>query len=102
MLVYTSDKNYHVYLEENGDYLWVSVRNELGEREDFIVGSIDDEKLPISNYVYNAFSSFYPFTYVEEHSDILSERQDILYYAITAFEIDTALEEAYKKTIEGA
>ena len=102
MLIYKSNKNYSVYLEEDGDDLWVSVRNELGEREDFIVGSIDDEKLPVSNYVYNAFSSFYPFTYVAEHSDILSERQDILYYAITAFEIDRALEEAYDKTIEGA
>ena len=98
MLVYTSDKNYHVYLEKDGDDLWVSVRNELGEREDFIVGSVSDKDLTTSEYLYSARFSFYPANYVEEHLNNNFDRHAVLHIATTAFEIDRALEEAYNRT----
>lgn len=96
MLVYVSDKNYYVHLEEDGDDVWVSVLSEFCEK-DFIVGSVDDN-LTTSECIYGAYSSFYPANYVTEHLKNDSDRSAVLFIARTAFEIDRALEEAYKAT----
>lgn len=93
MLVYKTDKNYYVHLEEDGDNIWVNVLSEFCE-EYFIVGSLDDN-LATSDYIYSAYFSFHPANYVKEYLKNDFDRSAVLHVATTAFEIDRALEETY-------
>lgn len=95
MVIYKTNTNYSVYLEENGDGYWINVRNELGEHEDLNVGFDDENDWSISSYIHNAYTCFSPTNYVKEHLDNNSDRYSVLHIATTAFEIDRALEEAY-------
>ena len=42
MLIYMNDKNYGVYLEEDGDDLWITVTNGYCKSYDCIVGCASD------------------------------------------------------------
>lgn len=91
MLLFTSDKNYKVFLEEDGDDLWITVTNGYCESYDCIVGSISDG-LDVSARVKSAYSCFYPGQYVNENLNADDDRYRVLYLARDAYEIDRALE----------
>lgn len=59
MLLFTSDENYKVFLDEDGDDLWITVTNGYCKSYDCIVGSISDG-LDVSARVESAYSCFYP------------------------------------------
>ena len=91
MLLFTTDKNYKVFLEEDGDELWITVTNGYCRSYDCIVGSVTD------NYdsklcVETAYSCFYPAQYVSENLCADDDRQRILCLVRDAYEIDRALE----------
>ena len=43
MMIFKTDKNYGVYLEEDGDDLWITVTNGYCKSYDCLVGSVADE-----------------------------------------------------------
>ena len=91
MLIFKTDKNYCVYLEEDGDDLWVCVTNGYCKSYDCIVGSVtdcNDTKLCVET----AYSCFYPAQYINENLCADDDRYRILYLARDAYEIDRALE----------
>jgi len=93
MLIYMNDKNYGVYLEEDGDDLWITVTNGYCKSYDCIVGCASDG-LDVSARVESAYSCFYPGQYVNENLNSDDDRYRVLYLARDAYEIDRALEMA--------
>ena len=91
MLIFKSDKNYGVYLEEDGDDLWISVTNGYCNSYDCIVGCKADA-CDTKIYVETAYRFFFPAQYVSENLDANDDRFRILYLAKDAYEIDRALE----------
>ena len=91
MLLFTSDKNYKVFLDEDRDDLWITVTNGYCKSYDCIVGSISDG-LDVSVRVESAYSCFYPGQYVNENLNSDDDRYRVLYLARDAYEIDRALE----------
>ena len=91
MLIFKTDKDYGVYLEEDGDDLWVTVTNGYCKSYDCIVGSVAD-KLDTKSRVEAAYSCFFPAQYVSELLESNDDRQRVLYLARDAYEIDRALE----------
>ena len=98
MLVYVSDKNYEVHIEQDNDGYWVIVQNELGEHEDINIGFDDEKDMWFCDYIYNGYSCFHPDDYIKEHLKNDSDRSIVLHVSTTAFEIDRALREAYEAT----
>ena len=93
MLLYTSPKNYCVYLEEDGDDLWISVTNGYCQSYDCIVGSTNDGA-DISALIDTAYTCFFPAQYLSEILDAGDDRLRVAYAAKDAYEIDYALEMA--------
>ena len=93
MLLYTSPKNYHVYLEEDGDDLWIRVTNGYCHPYDCIVGCVEDSN-DISTLIDAAYTCFYPAQYLSEVLDAGADRFRVAYVAKDAYEIDYALEMA--------
>ena len=91
MLLFTTDKNYKVFLEEDGDDLWITVTNGYCKSYDCIVGGIEDAG-DIKRCVDVAYGNFYPAQYVSELLESNDDRQRVLYLARDAYEIDRALE----------
>ena len=93
MLIFKSDKNYGVYLEEDGDDLWITVSNGYCKSFDCLVGGTTDG-LDMSTCVENAYSCFYPAQYVSDNIEPNDDRSRVLYLARDAYEIDRALDMA--------
>ena len=93
MLVFKSDMDYCVYLEEDGDDLWISVTNGYCEGFDCIVGNTE-EPIDVKACVDNAYLFFCPAQYVTEHLEPNDDRRRVLSLARDAYEIDRALEYA--------
>ena len=93
MLLYTSPKNYHVYLEEDGDDLWIRVTNGYCYPYDCIVGCVGNDE-NASNFIYSAYICFSPAQYLSEVLDADDDRFRVAYAAKDAYEIDYALEMA--------
>ena len=93
MLIFESDKGYCVYLENDGDDLWVSVTNGYCNSYDCIVGSEEDLS-DVKKCLETAYSCFYPGQYVNENLNSDDDRYRVLYLARDAYEIDRALEMA--------
>ena len=91
MEIFRSDKNYCVYLEEDGDDLWISVTNGYCKPYDCIVGSISDG-VDVKACLDTAYSIFFPAQYIEEKLEANDDRLRVLCLARDAFEIDRALE----------
>ena len=90
MLLFTTDKNYKVFLEEDGDDLWITVTNGYCKSYDCIVGSVADGN-DVKLCVEAAYSCFYPAQYISENLCADDDRYRILYLARDAYEIDRAL-----------
>ena len=93
MLLYTSPKNYHVYLEEDGDDLWISVTNGYCQSYNCIVGCVNDGP-DISTLINTAYDGFFPAQYLSEILDADDDRIRVAYAANDAYQIDYALEKA--------
>ena len=93
MLVYKSDKNYCVYLNEDGDDLWITVTNGYCNGYDCLVGSVSDP-LDTRLCLETAYSCFYPAQYVMDNLEPNDERVRVLTLAKDAYEIDRALDMA--------
>ena len=78
MLLFTSDKNYKVFLDEDGEDLWITVTNGYCKSYDCIVGSISDG-LDVSARVESAYSWFYPGQYVNANLNSDDARYRVLY-----------------------
>lgn len=93
MLLYNSDKNYGVHLEEDGDDLWITVTNGYCNRYDCIVGTVGEND-DIRACVDAAYSQFFPAQYISDSLDANDDRARVLFVARDAYEIDRALEMA--------
>lgn len=93
MLVFKSDMNYFVYLEEDGDDLWISVTNGYCKEFHCIVGNAE-EPIDVKSCVETAYHCFYPAQYIAEQLEPNDDRLRVLYLARNAYEIDRALEYA--------
>ena len=91
MLIYKTDRNYGVYLEEDGDDLWITVHNGYCNSYDCIVGTVED-CANVKVCVETAYRSFYPAHYINDNLNGDADRQQILSLARDAYEIDRALE----------
>ena len=93
MLVYKSDMNYGVYLEDDGDDLWITVTNGYCVSYDCIVGSTD-EPIDVAVCVDSAYRCFFPAQYMTDHLEATDDRFRVVALARDANEIDRALEMA--------
>lgn len=100
MLLYTSPKNYCVYLDEDGDNLWIRVTNGYCQSYDCIVGSISDS-LDITTCIDTAYTLFFPVHYLHENLESCDDRSRVACAANDAFEIDYALEMALHEQQRG-
>lgn len=91
MIIYNSDTDYKVYLEEDGDGLWISVSNGYCNSYDCIVGN-STEDVDIKACLNTAYAHFFPAQYIEEHLEPNANREMVLWLARDAYEIDCALE----------
>ena len=91
MLLFTSDKNYKVFLEEDGDDLWITVTNGYCESYDCIVGSVSEGYDP-EVCIQTASVFFYPAQYISDNLNANDDRYRVLQLARDAYEIDRALE----------
>ena len=92
MLLYNSDKNYSVHLEEDGADRWITVSNGYCKSYDCCVGGVDDAD--IKTCVDTAYTLFYPAQYVCDSLESDDDRFRVLFLARDAYEIDRALEQA--------
>ena len=90
MNYYTSPKNYKVYIEEDGDDIWVSVHNGYCNPFDCLVGTGNDG-LTNQERIEAASVFFFPAQYVKDNlvDDDTSQRVSIV--ARDAIEIEDAL-----------
>lgn len=93
MLKFKSDNGYCVYLENDGDDLWVSVTNGYCKSYDCIVGT-EENLCDVKMCLETAYSCFYPAQYIKENLCADDDRFRVLVLAKDAFEIDRALEMA--------
>ena len=93
MLIFKTDKNYGVYLENDGDDLWITVTNGYCKSYDCFVGSVTDY-FDTKQCVETAYSCLYPAQYIKENLCPDDERYRILYLARDAYEIDRAMDMA--------
>lgn len=93
MIEFVSRDGYSVYVENDGDDMWVSVRHNGAHVYDCCVGSVDDGARK-KEYIETAYSQFYPANYVQETLASDADRQRVLSVAKEAFRIDYALEMA--------
>jgi hypothetical protein len=93
MMIYENKNGYSVYVENDGNDVWVSVRHGGNKLYDCIVGNIDDCG---SNNLYleTAYHNFFPANYVKEHIKANDTRERTVSLANEAFYIDHALEMA--------
>ena len=70
MLIFKTDKDYGVYLEEDGDDLWITVTNGYCKSYDCIVGSVADA-CDTKICVETAYTCFFPAQYVNENIECL-------------------------------
>ena len=91
MLIFKTDKDYGVYLEEDGDDLWITVTNGYCKSYDCIVGSVTDA-CDTKICVETAYTCFFPAQYVNENIESNDDRFRVIQLARDAYEIDRALE----------
>lgn len=91
MLIFKTDKDYGVYLEEDGDDLWITVTNGYCKSFDCIVGSVEDA-CDTKVCAETAYTCFFPAQYVEENMESNDDRFRVIQLARDAYEIDRALE----------
>lgn len=91
MLIFKTDKDYGVYLEEDGDDLWITVTNGYCKSYDCIVGSVADA-CDTKICVETAYTCFFPAQYVNENIESNDDRFRVIQLARDAYEIDRALE----------
>ena len=91
MMIFKTDKNYGVYLEEDGDDLWITVTNGYCKSYDCLVGSVADE-LDTKMRLEAAYNCFFPAQYVSENLNSNDDGLRVLYLARDAYEIGRALE----------
>ena len=91
MLIFKTDKDYGVYLEEDGDDLWITVTNGYCKSYDCIVGCVADA-CDTKMCVEAAYNCYFPAQYVSENLNSDDDGLRILYLARDAYEIDRALE----------
>lgn len=66
MLIFKTDRDYGVYLEEDGDDLWITVTNGYCKSYDCIVGSVADA-CDTKICVEAAYTCFFPAQYPKPH-----------------------------------
>ena len=93
MLVYKSDMNYGVYLEDDGDDLWITVTDGYCASYDCIVGSTGNP-IDVRVCVDTAYTCFFPAQYMTDHLEANDDRFRVAVLARDAYEIDRALEMA--------
>ena len=93
MIEFVSKDGYSVYVENDGDDMWVSVRHGGDHLYDCIVGTVDDGARK-KEYIETAYSLFYPANYVSERLNANDDRQRVFAVAKEACAIDHALEKA--------
>ena len=93
MLIYISDKNYGVNLNEYGDYLWIIVTNGQCMPYECCVGCVSDG-LDMATCAEIAYNQFVPGEYVMENLDLDDDHHRVLDVAKNAYEIGRALEMA--------
>ena len=91
MVIFRSDKNYCVQLEDDGDDRWISVSNGYCKSYDCFVGS-SMEDVNLKTCLNTAYSCFFPAQYIEEQLATCDDRFRVLSLAKAAYEIDRALE----------
>lgn len=93
MTMFVSKDGYAVYVESDGDDMWVSVRRHGKRLHECIVGCVGDYDRA-KDYVREAYRQFYPANYVSEWMDAKDSRQRVIALAQEACGIDYALEMA--------
>ena len=93
MTMFVSKDGYAVYVESDGDDMWVSVRRGGEHLYDCIAGGANDSPRK-KDYVRAAYQQFYPANYVSERMKSNDNRQCIHALAHEACGIDYALEMA--------
>ena len=93
MNYYTNPKNYSVYIEEDGDDIWVSVHNGYCCPFDCIVGTVGDG-LTDKERIETAFYDYFPAQYVKDNLEDNDSWQRVSVVAKDAVEIEDALEQA--------
>lgn len=91
MLIFKSDKGYGVYLEDDGDDLWITVTNGYCKSYDCFAGSVADA-YDIRACLETAYTCFFPAQYVSENLNSNDDSLCVLYLAKDAYEIGRALE----------
>ena len=93
MFIYLSEDGYGVYVENDGDDMWVSVRHK-GERLFECIAGDFEQYARARNYVANAYRNFYPANYVSERMKPNDGRARVFNLAKEAQRIDYVLERA--------
>ena len=95
MLLFRSDKNYCVHLEQDGDDLWITTTNGYCVPYNCIVGNTEDE-FDVKACLNGAQACFYPQQYMADNMTLNDSSSRVLSLARDAYEIDRALELALK------
>ena len=93
MVMYVSKNGYSVYVENDGDDVWVSVRRGGEHLYDCIAGRVNDGARK-KEYINAAYSCFYLANYISERMKSSDSRHRIHALSHEACGIDHALEMA--------
>lgn len=93
MIEFVSKDGYSVYVENEGDDMWVSVRHGEEHLYDCIVGTVDDGAHK-KERIQTAYMQYYPANYVSENMNANDDRQRVYELMEEACAIDHALEMA--------